>query len=53
LGRYDNVKLDSDSTERKRVIAGVGYELNKNVEFIANYLGEGGSNLVDEMMPSC
>jgi hypothetical protein len=45
LGRYDNVKLDSDSTERKRVIAGVGYELNKNVELIANYLGEGGSNL--------
>ncbi len=45
IGRYDNFKQDVDSKERKRAIAGVAYEYNKNVEFIANYLKEGGDAL--------
>lgn len=44
IARYDNFKLDDD-TQRKQAIAGITYAYNKNVEFIANYLGEGGSNL--------
>jgi len=44
IGKYDNFELDSDSEAKKRVIAGVSYEYNKNVELIANYLKEGGAN---------
>ncbi len=43
IGRYDDYKLD-DATqkqnEKKRTIAGVAYNYNKNVKFIANYQGE-------------
>ena len=45
LGRYDYFDMDDNSGEKKRAIAGVSYKYNKNVEFIANYLGEGGSKL--------
>ena len=45
LGRYDYFDMDDNSGEKKRAIAGVAYKYNKNVEFIANYLGEGGSKL--------
>ena len=45
IGKYDYFEMDSDSTEKKRAIAGVAYEYNHNVEFIANYLKEGGSAL--------
>ncbi len=45
LGRYDYFDMDDNSGEKKRAIAGVTYKYNKNVEFIANYLGEGGSKL--------
>lgn len=40
IGRYDNFELDSDGTENKRSIAGLTYQYNKNVEFIASYLKE-------------
>ncbi|NEW61134.1 hypothetical protein GSY74_07555 [Sulfurovum sp. bin170] len=43
IGRYDFFDMDDNSGEKKRAIAGVTYQYNKNVEFIANYLGEGGS----------
>ena len=39
IGRYDNFELDAGE-ERKRAIAGVTYQYNKYVEFIANYLNE-------------
>jgi hypothetical protein len=43
IGKYDDYKLD-DATqaqnEKKRTIAGVAYDYNKNVKFIANYQGE-------------
>jgi len=45
LARYDYFDMDDNSGQKKRAIAGVAYEYNHNVEFIANYLGEGGSNL--------
>ena len=45
LGRYDYFDMDDNSGEKKRAIAGVAYKYNKNVEFIANYLGEGGSKI--------
>lgn len=45
LARYDYFDLDNNLGEKKRAIAGVAYEYNHNVEFIANYLKEGGSNL--------
>ena len=45
FARYDNFKMDDNSGERKRGIAGISYKYNKNVELIANYLGEKGSNL--------
>jgi len=45
IARYDNFKQDIDSKERKRSLVGVAYEYNKNVEFIANYLKEGGDAL--------
>ena len=35
LARYDNYELDT-GIDKKRTIAGVAYEYNKNVEFIAN-----------------
>lgn len=36
IGRYDKYELDSD-IDRKRTIAGIAYEYNKNVELIANW----------------
>ena len=36
FGKYDDFTLDND-TEKKRTIAGIGYQYNKNVEFIVNY----------------
>jgi len=47
IGRYDYFEMDADSTEKKRAIGGVTYEYNHNVEFIANYLKEGGDALDD------
>jgi len=44
IGRYDAFELDADDEEKKRALAGVSYEYNHNVEFIANYLKEGGAN---------
>ncbi len=35
--KYDDFTLDNN-TKKKRTIAGVAYQYNKNVEFIANYL---------------
>ncbi len=37
IARYDNYELDSGET-KKTTIAGIGYEWNKNVEFILNYV---------------
>jgi len=48
IGRYDNFELDLNSKEKKRALAGVSYKYNHNVEFIANYLKEGGSALNKE-----
>ena len=45
LARYDYFDMDDNSGEKKRAIAGVAYEYNKNVEFIANYTKENGSKL--------
>jgi hypothetical protein len=43
IGRYDNYKM-ADATQaqndKTRTIAGVTYDYNKNVKFIANYQGE-------------
>jgi len=39
IGRYDNWEMDENSLTKKRSIAGLAYEYNKNVEFVANYLG--------------
>ncbi len=44
IGRYDAFELEKDDEEKKRALAGVTYEYNHNVEFIANYLKEGGAN---------
>jgi len=44
IGRYDFFEMDKNKKEKKRAIAGVTYKYNSNVEFIANYLGEGGSH---------
>jgi len=42
IGRYDSFEIDNTvNGEQTRTIAGVTYKYNKNVEFIANYLGEG------------
>jgi len=51
LGRYDNFELDAGS-EKRRALAGVSYQYNKNVEFIANYLTEevGDVTQSDKMM---
>jgi len=45
IGRYDFFDMDDNSGEKKRAIAGLSYEYNHNVEFIANYLKEGGTKL--------
>ena len=45
LGKYDSFEMDVDSKEKKRAIAGVSYEYNHNVDFILNYLKEGGDAL--------
>jgi hypothetical protein len=45
IGRYDFFDMDDNSGEKKRALAGVSYEYNDNVEFIANYLKEDGSAL--------
>ena len=45
LARYDYFDMDDNSGEKKRAIAGLSYEYNKNVEFIANYMKEDGSKL--------
>jgi hypothetical protein len=39
IGRYDNWDLDGGE-ERRRTIAGLTYQYNKYVEFIANYMNE-------------
>jgi hypothetical protein len=39
--------MDDNSGEKKRALAGISYKYNHNVEFIANYLKEGGSYLID------
>ena len=48
LARYDYFDMDDNSGEKKRAIAGVAYEYNKNIELLANYLKEGGSKLSKE-----
>ncbi len=48
LGKYDYFDMADDSGDKKRAIAGVAYEYNHNVEFIANYLKEGGTKLSDD-----
>jgi len=48
IGRYDNFEMDLTSKEKKRALAGVSYKYNDNVEFIANYLTEGGDALDDK-----
>ncbi len=45
LARYDYFNLNDNTGAKKRAIAGLSYEYNKNVEFIANYMKEGGSKL--------
>ena len=45
IGRYDYFDMDDNSGKKKRAIAGITYQYNHNVEFIANYLGEGGSKI--------
>jgi hypothetical protein len=40
LGRYDYFELDNVDEERERVLGGISYQYNKNVEFIVNYLKE-------------
>jgi len=46
IGRYDSYKLDDNTLGTKvRTIAGITYQYNDNVEFIANYLGETGTKL--------
>ena len=47
LGKYDYFDMDDNSGDKKRAIAGISYEYNRNVEFIVNYLKEGGSRLSD------
>ena len=47
IGRYDYFDMDDNTGERKRALAGLAYKYNHNVEFIANYLKEGGSKLTN------
>ncbi len=43
IARYDYFNMDDNSGDKKRTLAGITYQYNKNVEFIANYLGTRGS----------
>ena len=43
IARFDYFDLDDNLGHKKRTLAGVTYQYNKNVEFIANYLNENGS----------
>ena len=45
LARYDYFDLDDNTGEKERIIMGLAYQYNKNIEFIANYLKEDGSKL--------
>ncbi|SFV59314.1 hypothetical protein MNB_SV-3-1464 [hydrothermal vent metagenome] len=36
FAKYDDFKLDS-GTKKKRTTVGIGYEYNKNIEFVVNY----------------
>jgi len=47
IGKYDYFDMDDNSGDKKRAIAGVSYEYNKNVELIVNYLKESGDKLTD------
>jgi len=47
IGKYDYFDMDDNSGDKKRAIAGVSYEYNKNVELIVNYLKEDGDKLKD------
>ena len=47
IGRYDAFDMADNSGDKKRAIAGLTYEYNHNVEFIANYLKEGGTKLAN------
>jgi len=47
IAKYDYFDMDDNSGDKERTLAGVSYEYNKNVEFIANYLKEEGSALSD------
>ncbi len=48
IGRYDSFELDDITKEKQTTtIAGVTYKYNKNVEFIANYLGQTNKDGVD------
>ncbi len=51
IGRYDNFELDS-GIEQTRAIAGITYQYNKYVEFIASYLKEevDDNTVVDALM---
>ena len=51
IGRYDSYDMDNGD-EKRRTIVGVTYQYNKNVEFIANYLGEeyNGDKVTDALM---
>jgi len=51
IGRYDYFELDAGE-ERKRMLGGLSYMYNKNVEFIANYVKEEVDNTteVDALM---
>ena len=46
IGRYDKFNLDSSSS-KERKLAGIVYGYNKNVDFIANYLQETGTDNKD------
>ncbi len=47
IGRYDYFDMDDNSGDKKRTIAGITYQYNEYVEFIANYLKEDGTALSD------
>ncbi len=52
IGRYDYFEMDAPTGDeyagdKKRTIAGVTYQYNKYVEFIANYMKEDGTALSD------
>jgi hypothetical protein len=47
IGRYDYFDFDDATGEKKRAIAGITYKYNDSVEFIANYLGQGGSKITE------